>query len=118
MSNLAFGSNEDRPDLLLADDRAQQTIRENVYAYQNREILQQEPVENSWLDKLNLKAKIEAVIENQCSLSISDFIERLPSNEKIDEICESVELSLGLSLEWEDIAAPGSDKRDLVFSWE
>lgn len=78
----------------------------------------QEPAPASWLSTQELKRRIaEAALESS-SLSVSDYIEKLPSLNQLTVMCEQVALSLGLTLDFEDAAAPNSDKRDLIFWWE
>lgn len=80
---------------------------------------QQKPALNSWLNEDNLEIEIEeAMTKQKNGLCITNWVDTLPSNEKLDEICKEVGLRLELSLQWKDEAAPGSDKRDLIFFWE
>ena len=110
---------EDRPDLLLARDRSEGTIRDNWSARFHQSLPIQEPTEDSWLDAKSLKVRVvESIADGRDCVGISDYIERLPSTDLLEEICQSVGLTLGLSIDFEDRASPGADKRDLVFWWE
>lgn len=112
-------SDWERPDMQLEKDRWESTKRDNYYRGLNMPIPQPEPSQDSRLDTLDLRAKIELAIEQERdSLHICDYIHQLPTSEKLDAMCDCIGPSLGLNLQWEDSGKPNDGTRDLLFYWE
>jgi len=52
----------------------------------------------------------------QATLAI--WADQFPGSDIVDEIVEAIGITEGIEIDWENIAAPGSDKVDLIFAWE
>lgn len=116
---MIYYSENERPDILLAKDRQEGIKRDNFYLQQTRSfgIPSPEPSSDSWLNVDSLCQKIEAAIDlGRNSIDCSNWVEALPSAQKIEEICDEAELILGLEIDFE--SRINFNNHNLLIYWE
>ena len=102
----------------LAKDRDRGTITDNYWDNFNKPLPQQEPSKNSYFcAEWVIKQIKEMPPPEKDFFCLSDFIEHLPSLEKVRDIIDAVEIQLGIIIEVEKISTDNSDKLNLLISW-
>ena len=125
----------DRPDLQLENDRmlnerppVPYTRWEDYYAAQES---QRKPFKKLEECQKDFEAHVRTLIQDAIAdghdshtvfdagqFSLSLWMDCWPGSQATDQVVDALGLELGLEIQWENSAAPDSDKADLVFWWE